>query len=141
MKVQGHPPCPRCYCEEEVVRPWRGYRAARWLWIAGLVLLGALSAILASDIIVMLPLTVAYLFGCGPAFALAKEPPTCRVCGLARPVPGWHETPCRPVRAVGSTEKRWRRRGAIQARPQARARSSDEDSGVRTLPRRETRWP
>ena len=135
MKVQGHPPCPRCYCEEEVVRPWRGYRAARWLWIAGLVLLGALSAILASDIIVMLPLTIAYLFGCGPAFAMAKELPTCRVCGLARPSPGWHETPCRPVRVVAAPESRWSRRASSSGV----RRTAEEDSGVRALPRRETR--
>jgi hypothetical protein len=131
MERHGHPPCPRCYGEEEVLRPWRGYRIACSLWIVGLVVLGALSAILASDILVMLPLTVAYLFGAGPVFAMAKEQPTCRSCGLARPSPGWHETPCRPVRGLPDASTSTR----LKLRPSAAARAeSDEDSGVRPLP-------
>ncbi len=133
------PPCPRCYCQEEVVWPWVGFRIARVLWVLGLCVIVVLAPILASDILVMTPLTVLFLFAGGPLFRLAKEQPTCRVCGLVRPSPGWHETPCRPLRAVQTSRLK------IQASPVPPAPGSAgetepaeaavEESGVRPLPR------
>ncbi|MDB4974282.1 MAG: hypothetical protein JWN48_2623 [Myxococcaceae bacterium] len=98
--MQSYPACPRCYSEEEVVRPWPGFRVVRRVWIGGVACVVTLSPILFSDIVVMIPLTMAFLFAGGPVLHYAKETPTCRSCGLSRPHPGWHETPCRPVRAV-----------------------------------------
>jgi hypothetical protein len=101
----------------------------RRIWIAGVIVVIALSPILFSDLFVMIPLTMAFLFAGGPVLALAQQQPTCRVCGLARPVPGWHETPCRPVRAVEEPNtKPW-----LKVRPSEPA-ERDEPSGVRTLP-------
>ncbi|MET0283076.1 MAG: hypothetical protein ABW352_01345 [Polyangiales bacterium] len=124
----GHPACPRCYCEDEVLRPWAGFRIAKLVWcaVSGLILL--LSPILFSDLVVMIPMSMAFLFAGGPVFAHAAQQPTCPSCGLARPHPGWHETPCRPVRAVASSPLR------VHATP---ARADDEISGLRPLPKRE----
>jgi hypothetical protein len=146
--MQGHPPCPRCYAEEELVRPFAGSRLVCRLWKVGMVALVVCGPILASDIVVMMPLSMAYLFAGGPILALGAECPTCRVCGLARPSPGWHETPCRPVRDVSAPlGSRLRLRPTERTRPgvltpdaegadQARL---DEDSGVRALPTSDSR--
>ena len=126
---RANPPCPRCYCQEKDVWPWVGFRIARVVWWCGLAVIVLLAPILASDILVMTPLTVMFLFAGGPLLWLAKEQPTCRVCGLARPSPGWHETPCRPLRAVTKT--------ALRARvPSVPPTEPPEESGVRPLPRR-----
>ncbi len=127
-REHANPPCPRCYCQEQVVRPWSGYRIARVLWWCGLAVIVSLAPILASDIFVMTPLTVMFLFAGGPLLGLAKEQPTCRVCGLARPSPGWHETPCRPLRALTTPALRV----PVPSVPPAEA---PEESGVRPLPR------
>jgi hypothetical protein len=134
MSVQSetsHPPCPRCYSEEEVVRPWAGFGAVYSAWKLGALVLAVFSPILASDLVVMMPLSMAYLFAGGPVIAFARQQPTCRSCGLARPSPGWHETPCRPVRGVGGpTSGRLRVLPTRVSPPSER----DEDSGVRPLP-------
>lgn len=122
------PPCPRCYSELPVVRPWAGFRALRVMWLGGVGVVVALAPILASDLLVMTPLSVLFLFGGGPILGFAKQLPTCAACGLERPHPGWHETPCRPVRGVASP---WRLRVAP---PQPRRDDADEPSGVHTRP-------
>lgn len=124
MDPRGHPPCPRCYSQEEVARPWRGFRVARALWLAGLALIVVLMPFYAFDVVVLMPLTLVYLAACGPVFGLAAEAPSCRVCGLRRPHPGWHETPCRPVRGLVS---------GLRVTPHAPPEPAD-DSGVRALP-------
>lgn len=130
------PPCPRCYCQEEVVWPWAGFRIARALWMLGLCVIVILAPILASDILVMTPLTVLFLFAGGPLFGFAKEQPTCRVCGLARPSPGWHETPCRPMRAVPSSHLKVHATPAPVREPEAAlGEPVVEESGVRPMPR------
>jgi hypothetical protein len=150
VEAHGAPPCPRCYCQDEVLWPWAGFRVARALWVAGLCVVVVLAPILASDLLVMTPLTVMFLFAGGPLFSLAKTPPTCRACGLARPTPGWHETPCRPVRSVPSSRLRVRPTPALQpaslqatlpdadapeqVEPPPPERVDDEQSGVRSLP-------
>ena len=135
--IHAPPPCPRCYCQEEVVWPWAGFRIARALWILGLCVIIMLAPILASDILVMTPLTVLFLFAGGPLFGFAKEQPTCRVCGLARPSPGWHETPCRPLRVVPTSCLKVQ--PAVPAGPAAPGIGAHEigvdESGVRPLPR------
>jgi hypothetical protein len=124
--MPGHPPCPRCYSEEEVLRPWPGFRVARRIWLGGLAVIAALSPILFSDLFVMIPMTMAFLFAGGPVLEHARQTPTCRECGLSRPHPGWHETPCRPVRALP-------RQAALRQQPSPHA-FADEESGVRPLP-------
>lgn len=127
----GHPPCPRCYSEEEVVRPWGGFGAVYSAWKLGALVLAVFSPILASDLVVMMPLSMAFLFAGGPVIAFARQQPTCRSCGLARPSPGWHETPCRPVREVERAKTSRLKVSPARASPPS---ERDEDSGVRPLP-------
>ncbi|HEX5661562.1 MAG TPA: hypothetical protein VFX59_30440 [Polyangiales bacterium] len=122
----SHPACPRCYCEDDVLRPWPGFRIAKFVWCGVAALILMLSPILFSDLVVMIPMSMAFLFAGGPVFAHAALTPTCPACGLERPHPGWHETPCRPVRAVATWSLR------VSASP---ARDDDEVSGTRTLPK------
>lgn len=126
-----HPPCPRCYSEEEVVRPWAGFGAVYSAWKVGALVLAVFSPILASDLVVMMPLSMAFLFAGGPVIAFARQQPTCRSCGLARPTPGWHETPCRPVRGLEGPATSRLKVSPTSARP---ASERTEDSGVRPLP-------
>jgi hypothetical protein len=127
----AHPPCPRCYSEEEVVRPWAGFGAVYSVWKVGVAVLAVFSPIIASDLVVMMPLSMAFLFAGGPVIAFAQQQPTCRSCGLARPSPGWHETPCRPVRELGGAPGSCLRVSPSRPPPQS---ERDEDSGVRALP-------
>jgi hypothetical protein len=124
MDERGHPPCPRCYTQDPVSRPWRGFRVARALWLAGLGGIVLLIPFYAFDIVLLMPMTMAYLLACGPVFGLAAQEPTCSRCGLARPKPGWHETPCRPVRGLEAPS-------ALRMDPQP---EREETSGVRELP-------
>jgi hypothetical protein len=123
----GHPACPRCYCEDEVLRPWPGFRVAKVVWCGVTALILTFSPILFSDLVVMIPMSMAFLFAGGPVFAHAAQLPTCPSCGLARPHPGWHETPCRPVRALPPPALRV---------PVTPAQGDDEVSGMRPLPQR-----
>jgi len=134
--MPAFPPCPRCYAEEELVRPFAGAQLVCRLWKVGMVVLVVCGPILASDIVVMMPMSLAYLFAGGPILALSEQCPTCRVCGLARPTPGWHETPCRPVRDVSVPPSSRLKVRPTPPRELARdgQSSADEDSGVRTLP-------
>lgn len=111
------------------MRPWAGFRIAKFVWIGVATLILAFAPILFSDLVIMIPLSMAFLFAGGPVFAHAAQPPTCPSCGLARPHPGWHETPCRPVRAVATEPSALR----VHATP---APENDEVSGLRTLPQR-----
>jgi hypothetical protein len=122
------PPCPRCYSELPVVRPWAGFRVLRVVWLVGVCLVVLLAPILASDLLVMTPLSVVFLFGGGPILGFAKLRPSCAACGLERPHPGWHETPCRPVRIAEV------RRVLRVTLPRLEASESDEPSGVHTRP-------
>jgi hypothetical protein len=97
----------------------------------GAVVLAVFSPILASDLVVMMPLSMAYLFAGGPVIAFAKQQPTCRSCGLARPSPGWHETPCRPVRDVDGPITGRLKVLPTRVLPPA---EREEGSGVRPLP-------
>ena len=104
----------------------------RVLWLGGLCVVVALAPILASDLVVMIPLSVMFLLGGGPISFFAKQLPTCAACGLERPHPGWHETPCRPVRGLAP---RWPLRVAPSERVVApNERENDEPSGVFTRP-------
>ena len=109
------------------MRPWRGFRAVRRLWLVGAALIVLFSPILFSDLLVMIPLSTVFLFAGGPVLALAAERPTCVRCGLERPHPGWHETPCRPVRAVDGAP-----RSRLRERPRAR-QEDDEVSGLHEI--------
>lgn len=112
------------------MRPWAGFRVARVIWVVGVALIVLLSPILFSDLVLMIPLTMAFLFAAGPVLSLAQQLPTCRSCGLARPQPGWHETPCRPVRPLtGPTSMR------VQPTPVEPTDERVEESGLRALPR------
>lgn len=122
------PPCPRCHSQEPVTRPWAGFRLVRVLWIGGLCVILALAPVLASDLFVMTPLSVLYLFAGGPVMGLARLRPACINCGLERPRPGWHEVPCRPVGSLP--------RAHVERRVAARETRAVESSGVHTLPRR-----
>ena len=124
----AQPPCPRCYSELPVVRPWAGFRVLRVLWLVGVCIVVLLAPILASDLLVMTPLSVVFLFGGGPILGFAKLRPSCAACGLERPHPGWHETPCRPVRVAEV------RRVLRVTVPKLDVRESDEPSGVHSRP-------
>ena len=73
--------CHRCDRPSPVVAPWSGWRWAFRLWVAVVVLLGALSPVLSSDYCVMIPSTMMVLAAGGPLLRLARERPSCRRCG------------------------------------------------------------
>ena len=100
----------------------------RVLWLVGVCIVVLLAPILASDLLVMTPLSVVFLFGGGPILGFAKLRPSCAACGLERPHPGWHETPCRPVRAA--PPKRVLRVEVTEPEPG----DYDEPSGVHSRP-------
>jgi hypothetical protein len=162
MHALRHEPCPRCFSDLPAVTPWSGFRYARPIWFAGVAVLVVLAPILASDIVVMIPLSVVYLFAGGPVLGLAQEPRTCRACGLALPLGATCLPACRPVpnsfspralkrSAALASFLRSRARGRAStgsrsatqpargqradARSAARERPGEESSGVRTLPR------
>jgi hypothetical protein len=130
--MASHPACPRCYSEDDVLRPWAGFRVAKVVWLAGAGLILLLAPILFSDLVVMIPLSMAFLFAGGPVFGFAAQQPICPACGLARPHPGWHETPCRPVRGLQAPP-------SLHLPPTAPEPDTDEHSGLHTLPRRPSR--
>lgn len=75
--------CERCQCEVEAaydepeLRRWVKY----YFWIG--VPFIPLSPIIGADYVVMLPLTMIYILGFGPAWGILKEPPKCIECGAA----------------------------------------------------------
>jgi len=142
----AHPPCPRCHSEDEVVRPWAGFGVVYLAWKAGVIVLAVFSPIIASDLVVMMPLSMAFLFAGGPVIAFAEQQPTCRSCGLARPHPGWHETlffararkhralERRAVRALGVVPGPSLHGSPSRPASESERERADEDSGVRSLP-------
>ena len=75
--------CERC--EDEVETAHDDPQLRRW--VKGYFYLGLpfipLSPIIGSDYVVMLPLTMLYLLGFGPALGIIREPPKCDDCGAA----------------------------------------------------------
>ena len=83
MKEMSHGFCERCEAVTEVtydepqLRKW-----ARVYMMLGIPYI-PLSPIIGSDWAVMLPLTMLYLLGFGPALGILREPPKCDDCGAA----------------------------------------------------------
>lgn len=77
--------CPRCECEVEAeyddpqLRKWVKF----YFWL-GVPFIPA-APIIGSDYVVMLPLTMIYILGFGPAYGIVKEPPKCSECGCVVP--------------------------------------------------------
>lgn len=75
--------CTRCddvvevEYEEPKLRRW-----AKGYFLLGLPFIPAMP-IIGSDFIVMLPLTMIYVIGFGPALGIIREPPNCCDCGAA----------------------------------------------------------
>jgi hypothetical protein len=75
--------CERCEIEVELeYDDPRLRRLAKGYLFAWLPFL-PVSPIIASDFAVMLPLTMLYLIGVGPALAIVREPGKCNECGAA----------------------------------------------------------
>ena len=72
-------------CDEEVEARYEDPGLRRWVrfypWLG--VPFIPLSPIIGSDFGVMLPLTMVYLIGLGPALGFLREPPKCTACGAA----------------------------------------------------------
>jgi len=77
--------CPRC--EREVEAEYDDPQLRKW--VKGYFWLGVpfipLTPIIGSDYVVMLPLTMLYILGFGPAYGIVKEPPKCLECGCVVP--------------------------------------------------------
>jgi hypothetical protein len=75
--------CPRC--DTEVDAEYDDPKLRKWVkgyfWL-GVPFIPALP-IIGSDWVVMLPLTMVYVVGFGPAWGIIKEPPKCVECGCA----------------------------------------------------------
>jgi hypothetical protein len=75
--------CERC--ETEVAAAYDEPELRRW--VKGYFCLGVpfipLLGIIGSDYMVMLPMTMVYLVGFGPALGMLREPPKCCECGAA----------------------------------------------------------
>lgn len=127
-----HPPCPRCYSQRGVLRPWVGFKVIRTLWIGGIGLWLLALPFLAMDFVITLPALMIYALAAGPVFGLASQQPICRNCGLGRPKPGWHETPVRPVPSPAPAQ--WVARNHAASEMPAATTQDDEPSGSRPLP-------
>jgi hypothetical protein len=77
--------CPRC--EHEVEAEYDEPQLRKWVklyfWL-GVPFIPA-APIIGSDYVVMLPLTMIYILGFGPAYGIVKEPPKCCECGCVVP--------------------------------------------------------
>lgn len=75
--------CERCKCEVDAA--YDDPELRRWVkfyfWL-GVPFIPALP-IIGSDWAVMLPMTMVYVVGFGPAYGIIKEPPKCIECGAA----------------------------------------------------------
>lgn len=78
-----HRYCERCErtTEAEYDDPEFRTWAKRYFWLG--VPFIPLAPIIGADYVVMLPMTMLYLLGFGPASAVVKEPPKCCECGAA----------------------------------------------------------
>ncbi|MFO7566271.1 MAG: hypothetical protein R6X02_26750 [Enhygromyxa sp.] len=77
--------CPRC--EREVEAEYDEPKLRKWAkgyFLLGLPFIPA-APIIGSDYLVMLPLTMIYVLGFGPAYGIIKEPPKCLECGSVVP--------------------------------------------------------
>jgi hypothetical protein len=80
--------CRRCRDDVPVIRPFRGWRAALYLWYGMMGLLVLLFPFMASDYCVMIPTMMAIILAGSPLHRLAKETPVCTQCSLELP---WHQ--------------------------------------------------
>ena len=75
--------CERC--DEMVEAAYDEPRFRKWVkgyFCLGIPFIPAMP-IIGSDMFVMIPLTLLYLLGFGPALGILREPPKCGVCGAA----------------------------------------------------------
>ena len=81
MRLVMRRECARC--EREVEAEYDDPQLRRW--VKGYFWLGVpfipLSPIIGADYVVMLPLTMIYVLGFGPALGVIREPPKCCECG------------------------------------------------------------
>ena len=73
--------CERC--EDAVEASYDEPKLRRWAkvyFMLGLPFI-PLTPIIGSDYVVMLPLTMLYIIGFGPALSIIREPPKCEACG------------------------------------------------------------
>lgn len=83
MRVSMRRDCERC--AREVEASYDDPRLRRWVkgyFLLGIPFIPAMP-IIGSDFAVMLPLTMIYVVGFGPALGFIKEPPKCDECGAA----------------------------------------------------------
>lgn len=74
--------CPRCDASVGVIRVWSGWKWCWRVWLAGLVVLLALTPLLAYDFCVLIPGMMVYIAAGGPLRHLARTAPVCRRCSL-----------------------------------------------------------
>jgi hypothetical protein len=74
--------CRRCDAQVEVIRPWRGWKAALIVWYGVMCVVVVLSPMMAADYCVMIPTMMAIILAGSPLHRLAKEKPVCRTCSL-----------------------------------------------------------
>lgn len=73
--------CRRCKAEAEAAYRHPGLRRVARIYTLVWVPFLPLFPIIAADYFVMLPMTMVYLLGFGPVYAILSERPTCGVCG------------------------------------------------------------
>ncbi len=62
--------------------PWPGFRILWRVWIGAVVLIALLSPIIATDLMVMLPLATMVLLGGSTLKRYAEQRPSCHRCAL-----------------------------------------------------------
>ena len=73
--------CTRCHQQREVTMPWPHWSRVRRLYFGVPLLALPVLPIMLSDVFLMTPMVVAYLFGVGPLLGTRQLLTKCRDCG------------------------------------------------------------
>jgi hypothetical protein len=74
--------CPRCDASVHPIRVWHGWKHCFRVWLGGLVVMLAMTPLLAYDFCVLIPGMMLYMVAGSPLRHLARTAPVCRRCSL-----------------------------------------------------------
>jgi hypothetical protein len=74
--------CPRCDSSVGVIRVWHGWKWCWRVWLGGLIVLLAMTPLIAYDFCILIPGMMVYISAGGPLWQLSRTRPVCRKCSL-----------------------------------------------------------